>query len=95
MSGLPWIDIEAVPPEALETLALIAAGGPYPFDRDGITFRNREGLLPGQGASYYQEFTVITPGSDDRGARRIVAGRDGERYYSDDHYDSFSRILIE
>ncbi len=82
----------AVPPEAKEALARIAAGGPFPYARDGVTFENREGLLPDQPRGYYREYTVETPGSTDRGARRIVVGRGGERYYTDDHYQSFTRL---
>ena len=55
--------------------------------QDGAVFQNREGLLPRRRPGYYREYTVETPGSDDRGARRIVAGADGERYWTDDHYD--------
>ncbi len=92
VSDLPPIALGQLPPEAIDTLELIEADGPYPFDRDGITFQNREGLLPDRERGHYEEFTVITPGLDHRGARRIVAGDDGERYYTDDHYDSFSEI---
>lgn len=91
-SGLRWISQAELPHQALQTLQLIESGGPYPYDRDGVTFENREGLLPAHPAGYYREFTVETPGSDDRGARRIVVGDGGEWYYTDDHYDSFSRI---
>ena len=82
-----------LPGEARETLALIRAGGPFPYSRDGAVFGNREGLLPKRSRGYYREYTVKTPGAKDRGARRIVAGRDGELYYSDDHYRSFRRII--
>ena len=82
----------ALPPEARETLELIASGGPFPFDRDGTVFMNREGSCPTSSRGYYREYTVVTPGSDDRGARRIVAGAGSERYYTDDHYESFRRI---
>jgi ribonuclease T1 len=82
----------ALPPEARETLALIKAGGPFPYARDGTVFRNREGLLPARPRGYYREYTVRTPGARDRGARRIVAGRGGEYYYTRDHYRSFRRI---
>ncbi len=91
-SGLRWISQAELPSEALQTLQLIESGGPYPYDRDGVTFENREGLLPAHPVGYYREFTVETPGSDDRGARRIVVGGGGEWYYTDDHYDSFARI---
>jgi ribonuclease T1 len=86
------IALSALPPEASETLALIRAGGPFPYARDGTTFFNREGLLPKERRGYYREYTVKTPGSPDRGARRIVAGRRGELYYTHDHYRSFRRI---
>ncbi|MFI1579338.1 ribonuclease domain-containing protein [Embleya sp. NPDC020630] len=82
-----------LPAEARETLALIAAGGPFPYSRDGIVFGNREKLLPGRPDGYYHEYTVRTPGSADRGARRIVTGKNTERFYSDDHYASFAAVL--
>jgi ribonuclease T1 len=71
---------------------VIEQGEPYPYDRDGVTFENREGLLPADPTGYYHEFTVETPGSDDRGARRVIAGEGGELYYTGDHYESFVRI---
>ena len=82
-----------LPPEARETLALIKAGGPFPYQRDGALFGNREGLLPKGSRDYYREYTVKTPGARDRGARRIVAGRNGELYYTQDHYKTFMRII--
>jgi ribonuclease T1 len=94
VSGLRWSDLAGLPQEAAETLERIADGGPFPFDRDGIVFENREGLLPDEPSGYYREYTVVTPGEDDRGARRIVTGRGGEAYYTDDHYDSFVRIRV-
>lgn len=92
-SGLRWVAESALPQQARETLARIRAGGPYPYPRsDNQVFGNREGRLPAKPNGYYREYTVITPGSEDRGARRIIAGRDGDKYYTDDHYDSFQRI---
>ena len=82
-----------LPPEARETLREIQEGPPYRVERDGIVFQNRERLLPARPSGYYREFTVPTPGSKDRGARRIVAGAGGERYYSSDHYRSFKEIV--
>ena len=82
-----------LPPEARETLPLIKSGGPFPYARDGVVFNNREGLLPKRERGYYREYTVRTPGAKDRGARRIVAGRGGEFYYTADHYRSFRRII--
>ncbi len=94
-SDLPAIGLTALPPEALATLGLIDDGGPYPFDQDDGVFQNREGILPDEDEGHYREYTVVTPGSDDRGPRRIVTGAAGERYYTDDHYDSFSEIVDE
>jgi ribonuclease T1 len=86
------VSLGDLPAQAQHTVQLIKAGGPYPYDRDGITFGNREGLLPPEPGGYYREFTVPTPGSADRGARRIVLGEGGELYYSADHYASFRTI---
>ena len=87
------IEKKQLPREAIETIALIEQGGPFPYDRDGVVFSNREKLLPARERGWYREYTVKTPGARDRGARRIVAGRDGTLYYTDDHYRSFKRIL--
>ncbi len=85
-----------LPPEAREALALIRTGARLPYAKDGSVFGNREGALPRRPAGYYTEYTVRTPGSRDRGARRIIAGgdpvRSGEYYYTSDHYRSFQRI---
>jgi len=83
-----------LPPEAHDTLALIEAGGPFPYRQDGATFQNREHRLPERERGYYREYTVETPGSSDRGPRRIVAGGDPptEYFYTDDHYGSFRRF---
>lgn len=90
--GLPVVALADLPPEAAQTLDLIDAGGPYPHDQDDGVFQNREGILPDRPDGYYREYTVATPGSRDRGARRIVAGDGGELYWTDDHYASFARI---
>lgn len=74
------------------TLAAIESGDPLPYSQDGQTFQNREGLLPPEPLGYYREYTVDTPGSPDRGARRLVIGEGGETYYTSDHYASFTRI---
>lgn len=73
-------------------LAALEAGEPSPYEEDGGTFQNREGLLPDEPLGHYREYTVPTPGSDDRGARRLVIGAAGETYYTNDHYSSFERI---
>jgi ribonuclease T1 len=91
--ALADISVKALPPEARETLQLIEKGGPYPYDRDGIVFGNFEKRLPIKERGYYNEFTVKTPGVKHRGARRIVAGKGGEKFYSDDHYKTFKRIV--
>ena len=89
---LPGIAVSALPPEARTTLLLIRAGGPFPYRRDGIEFQNRERRLPAKARGYYREYTVPTPGSYDRGARRMIAGEPGEYYYTPDHYRSFARV---
>ena len=90
------IHIGALPAEARDALARIAAGTPLPYERDGVVFGNRERLLPAKPRGYYHEYTVKTPGARTRGARRIVCGGSvastAECYYSDDHYQSFKRI---
>ena len=91
--ALADISVKDMPPEAREALVLIEKGGPYPFDRDGIVFGNFEKRLPIKDRGYYNEFTVKTPGVKHRGARRIVTGKGGEKYYSDDHYKTFKRIV--
>jgi ribonuclease T1 len=81
-----------LPEQARTTLGLVAAGGPYPYTRDGAVFGNLERRLPRRDRDYYREYTVPTPGESDRGARRIVAGEGGELYYTADHYGSFVRV---
>lgn len=81
-----------LPPEARTTLALIDKGGPFPYARDGIVYENRSGKLPKRDRGYFHEYTVKTPGVRTRGARRIVAGGGGERWYTADHYRSFVKI---
>lgn len=92
-SGLPTISASQLPKEARQTLALIAKGGPYPYDRDGVNFGNFEGLLPKKSGGFYKEYTVPTPGESDRGARRIIVGKDSAKYYTPDHYESFKFIV--
>ncbi|MEV6686392.1 ribonuclease domain-containing protein [Streptomyces sp. NPDC051130] len=83
----------ALPSQADDTLDLIDQGGPFPYSQDGVVFQNREGLLPGRTTGYYHEYTVITPGSPTRGARRIITGQQAaEDYYTADHYASFRRV---
>jgi ribonuclease T1 len=95
-SALPPIAATELPKEARGTLERIRDDRTFPYDRDGVVFGNREGMLPPKARGYYHEYTVKTPGSRNRGARRIVCG--GEKgtiadcYYSDDHYQSFKSI---
>jgi ribonuclease T1 len=91
-TGAKVINAGDLPPEGRTTLGLIKSGGPFPYSKDDTVFSNYEGLLPGRPGGYYHEYTVITPGSHDRGARRIVAGSNGEYYYTVDHYSSFKLI---
>ena len=93
MQAIATVAPHALPPEARHTLTLIREGGPYAHERDGVVFGNRERLLPLHARGYYREYTVPTPGVKHRGARRIVAGRGGELYYTEDHYRSFKRIV--
>ena len=85
-----------LPREARDTIALIQAGGPFPHPQDGAVFANRERRLPEKPRGYYHEYTVTTPGLDDRGARRIITGGTPPEawYYTDDHYDSFRSFAM-
>ena len=92
------VALAQLPPEAQETERLVHRGGPFPYSKDGSTFGNRERVLPARARGFYREYTVKTPGSRDRGARRIVCGgRQAQApeacFYSDDHYTSFRRIV--
>jgi ribonuclease T1 len=95
--GLPVVAVAELPREARQTLQLIRAGGPFPYERDGVVFQNREKILPAARRGHYREYTVRTPGTKSRGARRIVcAGKPAAPdacWYTDDHYQSFRRIL--
>jgi ribonuclease T1 len=92
-TGAPrTVRLDQLPAQVRTTLALVEHGGPFPNEQDGVVFENREGLLPAHPSGYYHEYTVPTPGSPDRGARRLVVGAGGEDYYTSDHYNSFRRI---
>ena len=96
--GLGTVALVTLPAEAQQTQRLIHTGGPFPFAKDGVVFGNFERVLPRHERGFYREYTVPTPGSHNRGARRIVCG--GQRatepdacYYTADHYTSFNRIV--
>lgn len=91
------VQLDSLPREAQETQRLILSGGPFPFAKDGSVFGNRERALPPKNRGHYREYTVVTPGSRDRGARRIICGGTQKSapeacYYTADHYNSFRRI---
>ena len=86
------IAFSELPAEARLTIALIRKGGPFPYAKDGAIFGNREAILPAQHRGYYREYTVKTPGQRARGARRIIWGKSGEFYYTEDHYNHFLRV---
>lgn len=96
-NGVGSVPLQVLPLQGQETYQLIHRGGPFPYEKDGVVFGNRERILPGQKRGYYREYTVKTPGERDRGARRIVCGGPATTpdacYYTDDHYDSFRRIV--
>jgi ribonuclease T1 len=92
------VALAELPPEARQTEKLIRAGGPFPYSKDGVTFGNRERLLPRRDRGYYREYTVPASGARSRGARRIVCGgvpavKPETCYYTEDHYASFRRIV--
>ena len=92
------VGLGELPRQAQSTYALIQQGGPFPFEKDGVTFGNYERQLPQQKRGYYREYTVKTPATKNRGAIRIVCGGTKPKapdacYYTDDHYASFKRIM--
>ena len=95
--NLPTVSVAELPTQGRDTYQLIRQGGPFPYGKDGIVFGNRERQLPAQRRGYYHEYTVKTPYSRDRGARRIVCGGRVQApdacYYTGDHYASFRRIV--
>ena len=91
------VSLAQLPVQARTTYERIHNGGPFPYDKDGSIFGNRERLLPAEKRGYYREYTVKTPWARDRGARRIVCGGQPPTqpeacYYTSDHYNSFRKI---
>ena len=93
-AGLKTVPLASLPSQARDTVSLIQHGGPFKYSHDGIVYQNLERQLPAEPSGYYHEYTVLTPGSSDRGTRRIVTGRDGQFYYTGDHYASFVRVQL-
>jgi ribonuclease T1 len=93
-SGFTKVTLSSLPTQATDTVRLIKSGGPFPYSQDGVTFQNREGVLPSCATGYYHEYTVKTPGSSTRGARRIITGSRGEYFYTADHYATFKLVDI-
>lgn len=91
------ISLAEMPIQGAQTYQLITRGGPFPYEKDGVVFGNRERLLPAKSRGYYHEYTVATPGSSHRATRRIVCGGAVKApdacYYTADHYASFRRIV--
>ncbi|GGU55498.1 ribonuclease domain-containing protein [Lentzea flava] len=95
-SGLEITALSKLPAEAGATWKLIESNGPFPYPRnDGVTFENREKRLPQRKSGYYKEYTVPTPGSPDRGARRLVTGSEKEVFYTGDHYSTFVVVDVK
>ena len=99
VQALPTVLATELPREGQETYQLIRKGGPFPYEKDGTVFGNRERILPREARGYYREYTVRTPGARNRGARRIVCGgpvpaEPKACYYTQDHYASF-RMIVE
>jgi ribonuclease T1 len=95
---LDQVPLAQLPAQGRLTYEKILQGGPFPFEKDGVVFGNRERLLPAQRRGYYREYTVAQANARHRGARRIVCG--GLRptvpdgcYYTSDHYASFRKIV--
>lgn len=97
-NGVQVVALADLPRQAQDTHRLIRSGGPFPFEKDGTVFGNREHVLPAKPRGHYREYTVKTPGERDRGARRIVCGGQTPSapeacYYTDDHYANFRRVV--
>jgi ribonuclease T1 len=92
VTSISTVPLSSLPEQARQTIEEIQRGGPFPYPHDGIVYQNLERHLPAEPAGYYHEYTVVTPGSADRGTRRIITG--GDRfYYTGDHYTTF--VLIQ
>jgi len=92
--GSGTVALSTLPAQVTDTVHLIESGGPFPYRQDGEIFNNAEHHLPAEPRGYYHEYTVTTPHSADRGARRIIIGKNDEYYYTSDHYDTFRRVDV-
>ncbi|MEY9926507.1 ribonuclease T1 [Catenulispora sp. GP43] len=92
-AGMATVAETSLPAEARDVIKRIENGGGFQYRQDGVTFQNHERQLPAEPGGYYREYTVATPGAVDRGARRLVLGKNGELYYTQDHYKSFLRVV--
>ena len=97
MDNKATLSVAELPKQGSQMYALILQGGPFVHEKDGVVFGNRERLLPAEKRGFYHEYTVATPGSRNRGARRIVCGGPSKSpeicYYTADHYASFRKIV--
>ena len=71
-------------------LYLVAPGRTIGGDR----FGNYEGLLPHEKGRGWTECDVNDPEGSFRGAERLVFSNDGLIYYTADHYESFSEVVV-
>jgi ribonuclease T1 len=96
-SSAETVSVAELPHQGAETYRLIHQGGPFPYEKDGVVFGNRERILAPQKRGYYHEYTVATPGERNRGTRRIVCGGAPKApdacFYTADHYASFRKIV--
>ena len=57
----------------------------------GDRFGNREKRLPRE--DQYRECDIDTRGAESRGPKRIVYSDDGDIYYTEDHYETFTQLV--
>lgn len=74
------------------TLDRIERGEENRHRNDGSSFQNRENRLPRKPAGYYKEYVHPTKGENGPGPQRIIIGKEGEVWYTPDHYKSFKKI---
>ena len=95
--SMATVSLAELPRQGVETYRLIHQGGPFPYEKDGVVFGNRERILAPQKRGDYHEYTVATPGERNRGTRRIVCGGAPKVpdacFYTADHYASFRKIV--